>query len=320
MLLTIMFVSSHAAWATDPTAWQHIVWDEGARPRVADSTPAARDADHDWVAPDRANGYFFKDLLHDYKLVFTAPADWGPSQWSRAGITLALTAGLMTQDNGIERFVQRHKSPFTHTLSNIGSDVATPQIIMPALGGLYLYGKFADDDRARETALLSTESFVIANTLTEMVKLASHRARPDFGPAGDFRGPSLSMNDNFLSFASGHATSAFSVASVIASEYHDVKWAAPLAYSHERPHLLFAPRSAPALGVGRILRLGHRLLHRHGRGALAPSEAPPRPAQGSLHARPRHRGRRLRSVPHVTFLNIETIVLTTFYISSNIEI
>jgi membrane-associated phospholipid phosphatase len=70
---------------------------------------------------------------------------------------------------------------------------------------------------------------LISGAFTQVLKYSTHRYRPDDSDRYDrWDGPSFS-NSN-LSFASDDATVAFSVTTVIASEYEDKVWVPPLAY------------------------------------------------------------------------------------------
>lgn len=80
-------------------------------------------------------------------------------------------------------------------------------------GTFYLVGRTTHNSRARETGLLSMEALLDSGLVTSALKIASQRPRPNVDDAsGEFY-------DKGSSFPSGHAASAWSVATVIASEY-----------------------------------------------------------------------------------------------------
>jgi membrane-associated phospholipid phosphatase len=79
--------------------------------------------------------------------------------------------------------------------------------------------------------LLSVESFVLTGVFVQTMKYATHRHRANTGdPPHTFDGPSLHGASSNSSLPSGHASSAFAVATVLASEY-DNFIVPPLAYS-----------------------------------------------------------------------------------------
>ena len=81
----------------------------------------------------------------------------------------------------------------------------------------YLAGRAKHDYRARETGLLSAEALIDAGIVSSVLKEITQRPRPPVpNPGADFF-------DSGNSFPSGHATSAWALATVVASEYHDHK-------------------------------------------------------------------------------------------------
>jgi hypothetical protein len=87
----------------------------------------------------------------------------------------------------------------------------------------YLIGRKKNDARARETGLLSAEAFVNSLIVGSALKIITQRARPKAGIERS------EFFDGGNSFPSGHSTQVWSVATVIANEYHDrpvVKFAA----------------------------------------------------------------------------------------------
>lgn len=82
-------------------------------------------------------------------------------------------------------------------------------------GSTYLAGKFAGDDHARETGLLALEALGHTQVAVFAIKQVANRGRPvdNDGHGGFWRGGT--------SFPSGHAASAFAVATVFAYEYRD---------------------------------------------------------------------------------------------------
>jgi membrane-associated phospholipid phosphatase len=92
--------------------------------------------------------------------------------------------------------------------------------------GLGLYGYIAGDGKAKNTFLLSTESFIVTGVFAQILKRSTGRHRPYTGDSHDtWSGPSISGQNDHLSFPSGDASSAFAIASVIASEYNN--WVVP---------------------------------------------------------------------------------------------
>jgi len=78
------------------------------------------------------------------------------------------------------------------------------------------------------TALLATESFLVTGLFTTVLKIGIGRPRPDkIGSSSDtFDGP-FSSN---VSLPSGHTSTAFAIATVVAHEYEEVPFLAPISY------------------------------------------------------------------------------------------
>jgi Capsule assembly protein Wzi/PAP2 superfamily len=169
------------------------------------------------ASPDRhpSIGQDTKTLLlgvvRDQKTIWTAPAHlkWHDAEWlvPFAGVT----AGFLATDDDVANTVARHPrfESKASTLSNAGLALG-----MGSAGAFYLAGRWSDDAHKRETGLLSTEALIDSLGVFEPVKFAARRTRPFQNTPADgdfFAGGS--------SFPSGHATMAFSIATVIAHEY-----------------------------------------------------------------------------------------------------
>jgi membrane-associated phospholipid phosphatase len=102
---------------------------------------------------------------------------------------------------------------------------------IPTLGIFYLCGVIWKNKKAKETGLKGLESFVITAVYTQVIKQETHRHRPyqDNPPNPHaWDGPFSWGGDygmfGYNSFPSGHSSTAFSIATVIAMEYWDTKW------------------------------------------------------------------------------------------------
>ena len=79
----------------------------------------------------------------------------------------------------------------------------------------YLVGRATHNDRARETGLLGAEALIDSAIVVTALKEITQRRRPTAAKArSDFF-------DGGSSFPSGHSIEAWSLATVIANEYHD---------------------------------------------------------------------------------------------------
>ena len=157
----------------------------------------------------------------DTKNILTSPARWDPSDWLEASLVMGTAVGLYTQDDKIKTWVQKKKNATTLYLADDGKKLYL--LSLPAVVGLGVYGYVASDDKAKTTFLLSAESFVITGVFVQALKHATGRHRPFTGDSHDtWSGPVLSGNNGELSFPSGDASVAFSIATVVATEYDNL--------------------------------------------------------------------------------------------------
>lgn len=177
----------------------------------------------------KLDGDYFEGYVSDIKGILTSPSHWQRSDWIKASLITGITAGLYTQDQKIQDWVQENRSSVSDKISKFAKPFGDGRYTLPGLGALYLYGHLFKDEKAQGTALLSLKSFVISGLLVQALKLTGHRHRPSSGdPYNTWDGPSFSTSN--LSFPSGHSSSAFAIATVIASEYRDKAFVPPLAY------------------------------------------------------------------------------------------
>lgn len=184
-------------------------------------------------SPDRFSFDYFKGYFIDTGKILTSPLRWEKKDWIKAGVVAGVTTGLYFADEHIRDFARRNQSSTGDFLANIGNRAGEATYLLPPLGGLYLYGQFADDAKARKAALLTLESYAITGLFTQAIKLTAQRHRPLRGVDDDIKhsrkwdGPTKGEN---MAFISGHTSSAFSMATVIADVYKDSAIVPPLAY------------------------------------------------------------------------------------------
>ena len=175
------------------------------------------------------NKEYFKGYILDTKSILTSPLHWQRTDWIKASLVVGITLGLFAYDEDIQDWVQENRNDTTDDIAKFAKVFGDGKYTLPPLAILYIYGHFSDDEKSRRVALLSLESFVVSGLFAQAIKYTGHRHRPDSGDSSDtWDGPSFS-NSN-LSFPSGHAQAAFSIATVIASEYNHNKIIPILAY------------------------------------------------------------------------------------------
>ena len=181
-------------------------------------------SDMDKIDLDYATGY-----LTDTGKILTSPLRWQAKEWMKAGLVVGGTTSLFFADKAVKEFAQKNRSGVASPFASVGNFIGDPMYVFPSVGAFYLYGYLADDSKVRRASLLALESLTISGAFTSVIKMVARRHRPNTGdPPTDWHGPTL--GGKYVSFSSGHTSSAFAVATVIAAEYEDTPYVAPVAY------------------------------------------------------------------------------------------
>ena len=156
---------------------------------------------------------FFRNILHDQKAIWTSPLHLR----SRDAVWLVPLAGgtaalIATDQSTGDEIAESHKQlNASRIVSYAGSSYGAGGVAL----AFYLFGRAKHDDRARETGLLGAEALVDSGIVATALKEITQRSRPLSGTSrSDFF-------DGGSSFPSGHSIAAWSLATVIANEYHD---------------------------------------------------------------------------------------------------
>ncbi len=176
-------------------------------------------------------------LKLDARQVLGAPVDWSAGQWGIAAATVGGLAALAAHEHGDVGSEADDGHPAVTR-----ADVLGAQGSFAVLGGFYLAGAALHDDHAKGVAVDGAiASLFAAGIITPALKEIVGRSRPHQSASGhDF-----SPFSGAASFPSGHATEAFAVASVVASEYSS-PWVKGVAYG-----------LAGLVGVARVERDAH---------------------------------------------------------------
>jgi membrane-associated phospholipid phosphatase len=117
-------------------------------------------------------------------------------------VTAALTAPALAWDDEGKRYFEQHPHPdFGKIGSQMGGGVAVAGLTI----GVFSAGRMVSGDRFRAATYDLSQAIVINQVWTQGLKLAFSRERPD--------------KSNNVSFPSGHASNAFTAATVIVRHY-----------------------------------------------------------------------------------------------------
>jgi membrane-associated phospholipid phosphatase len=155
---------------------------------------------------------FFRDIARDQRAIWTSPfrLGRGDARWLAPLGVSALALMASDQETG-ELSENSRRISVSRDISQAGSIYSTAGLS----AAFYLVGRAAGNARARETGLLGGEALINTAIVYSVLKNVSQRPRPPVD------GAHAEFFDGGHSFPSGHAASAWALATVVASEYHD---------------------------------------------------------------------------------------------------
>jgi membrane-associated phospholipid phosphatase len=175
-------------------------------------TPQASPTSKISLPPDSERN-FLKNILRDQKAIWTSPFRLRDEDARWLVPFGATTAALIATDRRTAGSLGdgRTQLDISRGVSYAGSLYTTGGIA----GVCYLVGRQAPNPRLRETGLLGAEALINSVIVYSALKQITQRPRPleDGGSGRFFRGGE--------SFPSGHATNAWSLATIVAHEYQD---------------------------------------------------------------------------------------------------
>ena len=170
---------------------------------------------------------YFYGIFSDITYTATSPLRWDDSDWITAAWVAGGTSLLFILDEEIRDVFEDNRSSTTDDVSEFFERFGNGAISLPALGAFYLYGYFGENAKAERTALIAAESFLVTGLFTTVLKVAAGRHRPSTGDSStSFDG----FTTDHGSFPSGHTSTVFAIATVIANEYEDVPFIKPISY------------------------------------------------------------------------------------------
>lgn len=210
----------------------------------------------------RSKKGFFPELVYDLGAQFTAPLRQTGKQWIITGVGIGMTAVLIHFDNKIDDWAKVQKTD--HKWVNKSSPVITK---FGGNWGIYgviasgLLGAARSDEKGVQTSLLATQAIITSGIWANIIKIFTGRERPkaDYtfskSEGGAWYGP-FAMYDQdlaikkpvsaFDAFPSGHTATAFSIATVFATQYKDCKAVPIICYS-----------AASLVGISRLTEHEH---------------------------------------------------------------
>lgn len=183
---------------------------------------------------------FIKNVLRDQKAIWTAPFHLkrGDAKWM-VPFGIGSMALITTDRISGDEIAESDRQVKASRIISYGGSVYGAGAVVAAF---YLVGRTKNNARAKETGILSAEAsidgFIVSNALkgvTQRDRPLSGRERSEFFDGGS-------------AFPSGHSIQAWSMATIIANEYHDHRAVQVAAYA-----------GATAVGLSRFTGHQHYL-------------------------------------------------------------
>lgn len=210
-LIALLLVSP--AWCQQESAEKPK--SEGATLHVEPGAPAVEpELDHP-VAPW---GRFPKYFLEDQKNIWTSPLRTNQSDAKWWVIFGTATLALIATDEKTSEGLPNTSDQIA--VAKFASQAGASYTLFGASGAAYLAGVWRKDEQLRETGFMMAEA--VANTwvVNTGLKTIARRERPTEGSGnGRFFKDGVSVGGS--SFPSGHATTVWAAASVVAHQYPD---------------------------------------------------------------------------------------------------
>jgi len=166
------------------------------------------------------NGRYLGKAAADFGHIVLSPFRWTGKDMLLFGAAAGTTAVFFALDGGIQERVmdspEIRSSPFSLFVTHFGEG----PFLIGLSAALYAGGEAFRNDSLRKTGLLSLESFAVNGIIVGALKFILGRSRPSSGD-GECTFNLFSWESGKRSFPSGHASSAFAVAAVVAGQAKD---------------------------------------------------------------------------------------------------
>jgi membrane-associated phospholipid phosphatase len=210
----------------------------------------------------RSSKGYFPSLAKDFEEQITSPFRLGGKQWLMTGAAIGITVVLFHFDGEIDEWarVQKQEHNWVNKTSplitNFGGNWGVYSVI--ATGALSAVCK---NEKGVQTSLLATQAMITSGVWVNIIKILTGRERPmaDYtfskSEGGAWYGPFAAWDQDlanrkpvssFDAFPSGHTATAFSIATVFATQYKDIKAIPVICYS-----------AATLVGISRLTEHEH---------------------------------------------------------------
>lgn len=175
---------------------------------------------------------YLKSYFSDSKDIAIAPFHWSKKEWIATGAVVGGTVLLMQYDKIIQEYAQSKQNEMGENITKYGLEPWGSGVYsISTMALFYGQGLIWKNKRSKKVALMGVKAYILSGFFVTFPKLLFNRHRPYHDQPSNpyiWEGPSL---DLYKSFPSGHTTTIFAMAAVVASEYKETIWVPLIAYS-----------------------------------------------------------------------------------------
>lgn len=122
----------------------------------------------------------------------------------------------------VQQFAQVNRSSVTDGVAKLVQPLGRQKNLVPVAGAAFVGGLLLKDPKLEKAGLVSLGSIVASSVITGSLKNSFHRHRPSATTENNiFDGPIKEVDNTSL--PSSHTSTAFAVATSVATVYHDHK-------------------------------------------------------------------------------------------------
>jgi membrane-associated phospholipid phosphatase len=205
---------------------------------------------------------FIPSFYYNFEEQVTGPFKFGTKQWLITGAAIGITATLIHFDNDIDIWarVQKQKHSWVNKSSPVITQFGSTYGIS-TVAAIGLLSATFQKQKGVQTSLLATQALITSGAWVQLIKHLTGREDPSASyiyskkAGGEWWGPFAQYDQDlpvyksvtsFDAFPSGHAAAAFSIATVFASQYNNIKAIPILSYS-----------MATLVGISRLTEHAH---------------------------------------------------------------
>ncbi len=166
---------------------------------------------------DKLSKEFFLGCKDDFLEVLVSPKEWRGKSLLKFSAIVGAGLLLYALDGDIHQWSQDSQSKTSEGFSKFITRFGDGYVLLGLMTALYASGEVFHQNSLRKTALLSIESWLTSGVIVTGVKIVFGRARPYTDESSHSFHP-FSLRSRSHSFPSGHSSSVFAVATVIAEQ------------------------------------------------------------------------------------------------------